>query len=70
MLKINDLVKIVSIDEADLERFINFGQGGRVVAVCDEGVTINWEVINNVAPENDACDGYFLYFNQVKKVSG
>lgn len=69
MLKINDLVKIVSIDEADAERFVRLGQGGRVVDVCEEGITINWEVIDNIAPENDACDGYFLYFNQVQKVS-
>ena len=68
MIKVNDLIKIIELDAEDTMRFIELGQGGNVVELCDEGVYINWCIVNNITPENDASDGYFLYYNQIERV--
>lgn len=69
MIKVNDLIKIISIDDHDAERFIEVGQGGVVTSLEEGGLRIIWTTVNGINPENDACDDYFLNYNQVEKVS-
>lgn len=65
MINVNDLIKIIKLDNEDMERFIEIGQGGIVTEVCDQGVRITWAIVLGVTPDNDAIDDYFLYYDQI-----
>lgn len=66
LYKLGDVITVTEVDEHDQDRFIEIGQGGMITEIDKDGVGIQWQIVQGIAPLNDACDDYFLTYDQIK----